>query len=214
MKVTVVNVPQRSGAWFEARLGRLTASRAGDVVARIKTGEAAARRDYRMQLVCERLTGMAQDSDFQSAAMLRGIEMEAAAVAAYEAETGQLVREVGFYAVDELEAGCSPDGIINDGEGVLEVKCPKSATHLQYLRDGKLPSRYVAQVTCALWVTGAKWADFVSFDDRFPLPLQFLRVRVERDEAAIVAFDEAARAFLAEVDRDEAELRQVLAEAA
>ncbi len=167
------------------------------MLATIKTGEAAARRDYRMQLVCERLT-----QTLQEAAMQRGIDCEPAAFAAYEAKTGQLAERTGFLAHDSLAIGCSLDGHIGDFEGILELKCPKSATHLRYLRDGRVPSDYLPQITHNLWVSGAQWCDFMSFDDRFPLALQTFLVRVERDEKAIAAYAEKALAFLGEVDRE------------
>ena len=113
MSYTVIDVPQRSEAWFAARAGRLTASRAADMLKKIKTGEAAGRRDLRMQLVTERLTGVPEDGDgFVSAAMQRGIDLEPMAFAAYEAATGQMATKVGFIQSDDFLAGYSPDGVI------------------------------------------------------------------------------------------------------
>jgi predicted phage-related endonuclease len=204
---TVVTAEQRSPEWFLARLGRLTGSRAADMLATIKSGEAAARRDLRMQLVCERLTQTLQEESFVNAAMQRGVELEPAAFAAYEARTGQLAERTGFLAHDTLAIGCSLDGHVGDFEGICEFKCPKSATHLRYLRDGRVPADYLPQITHNLWVSGASWCDFLSFDDRFPPALQTFLVRVERDEAAIAAYAEKALAFLAEVDREVAAVR-------
>lgn len=199
-------MPQRSPEWYQVRIGKFTASRAGDMLATIKSGEAAARRDLRVQLVCERLTGQSQEDAYVSPAMQRGIDKEAAAFAAYEALTGNLACPVGFVAHDTLQAGCSPDGIIGPLDGVLELKCPKSATHLGYLKAKTLPREYLGQIQHALWLTGAAWADFVSFDDRFPPPLQVFHVRVTRNEADLAAYELLARAFLRQVDEEVAGL--------
>jgi hypothetical protein len=202
MSFTIIDAEQRSREWFAARLGRLTGSRAADMLATIKSGEAAARRDLRTQLVCERLTGQVQEDVFINAAMQHGIDCEPLAFAAYEAQTGTLVQRSGFLAHDEHMAGCSLDGHVGDFEGIIELKCPKSTTHLRYLRGGVMPSDYWPQVAHNMWVTGAAWADFVSFDDRFPPELQLFIVRVERDEAAMADYEKRALAFLREVDTE------------
>lgn len=202
----VLCTEQRVPEWYAARVGKLTGSAAGDMLARIKTGEAAARRDLRTRLVCERLTGHSQEDGFVSPAMQHGIDKEADAFAAYEALTGTLVNRVGFLAHDTLPAGCSPDGEVGGYVGILELKCPKSATHLKYLRTGSVPPDYLPQITHNLWITGAQWCDFASFDDRFPPSLQLFRVRVERNQAEIDAYELMARAFLNEVDAELAEI--------
>jgi len=203
MNFTIVDVEQGSSAWHQVRAGRLTASRAADVVATLKSAaEPAARRDYRMQLVVERLTSMAQDNGFQSLDMKRGTELEPLARAAYEAQTGTMVTQVGFCAHTEVMAGASPDGVIDDFEGLLECKAPRSATHLRYLRDGRVPAEYVPQLTAQLWITGAQWVDFVSYDPLMPEPLQVFMVRHARDDDAIAAYEKKALAFLAEVDAE------------
>lgn len=206
MTFTVIEAEQRSEAWFQARIGRLTGSRAADMLATIKTGEAAARRDYRTQLVVERLTGQMQEDAFVSKDMQRGVELEPAARDAYEQAAGVFVQATGFLASVEHMAGCSLDGHVDDFAGIVELKCPRSATHLRYLRSGSMPSEHVAQVTHNLWITGAAWCDFASFDDRFPEALRLFRVRVMRDEAAITAYEAKALAFLAEVEREYDEL--------
>jgi hypothetical protein len=199
---TVIDAEQRSAEWFAARLGRLTGSRAADMLATIKSGEAAARRDLRVQLVCERLTGQVQEEPFINAAMQRGIDMEPSAFAAYEAVTGALVQRSGFLSHTEHMAGCSLDGHIGDFDGLIELKCPKSTTHLRYLRGGVVPSDYWPQIAHNMWVTGAQWADFVSFDDRFPPELQLFIVRVERKASDMEDYERKALAFLAEVERE------------
>lgn len=199
---TVVDAEQRSPAWFLARLGRLTGSRAADMLATIKSGEAAARRDLRVQLVCERLTGTLQEDVFVNAAMQRGIDCEPLAFSAYESLTGNVAHRTGFLAHNTLLVGCSLDGHVGDFAGILEVKCPKSATHLGYLRGGKVPPAYVPQIVHNLWVTGAAWCDFLSFDDRFPVELQTVLVRHERNEQEIASYALAAGLFLAEVQAE------------
>lgn len=204
---TIIDAEQRSDEWFTARLGRLTGSRAADMLATIKTGEAAARRDYRMQLVCERLTGRSQDETFVNAAMARGVECEPLAFAAYQAETFQLIERTGFLRHDEHMAGCSLDGHVDDFKGIIELKCPKSATHLKYLRAGTMPAEHLAQVLHNLWITCAAWCDFVSFDDRFSPDLSLFIVRVNRDDKAIAAYEAKALAFLEEVENEENAIR-------
>lgn len=207
---TIVEAPQRSAEWFAARAGRLTGSVAADMLATIKSGEAAARRDLRARLVVERLTGEPQEDGYVNAAMQRGIDKEPEALAAYEA-LGHLTRRTGFLRHDGLMVGCSLDADVDDFEGIVELKCPKSATHLSYLRGSGLPAQYRPQVLHNLWITGARWCDFVSFDDRFPPALRLFVVRVERDdklEAELAAYEAAALKFLSEV---ELEVEQVLA---
>ncbi len=199
---TVCEAEQRSPEWFQARLGRLTGSRAGDMLATIKSGEAAARRDLRTQLVVERLTSSVQEDGFINAAMQWGIDQEPAAFAAYQSLTGLLASRTGFLSGTDLMVGCSLDGHVGDFEGICEFKCPKSATHLKYLRGAILPIDYLPQVRHNLWVTGAKWADFMSYDPRFPAHLQTFLVRVEASTLDMAAYQRAVETFLAEVDAE------------
>jgi hypothetical protein len=201
-RFTEIDAEQRTPAWFAARLGRLTGSRAADMLASIKTGEAAARRDYRLQLVCERLTGQLQEEPFVNAAMQRGIECEPLAFAAYEARTGQMVQRSGFLQHVEYLAGCSLDGHVGDFDGIVELKCPKSATHLRYLKSGELPTEHRPQILHNLWITGAAWCDFVSYDDRFPEHLSLFVVRVPRNEFDVNAYEKCALKFLDEVQAE------------
>lgn len=209
MKPLIIEADQRSPEWFQARLGRLTGSRAGDMLARIKTGEAAARRDLRLQLVCERLTGQLQEDGYTNGAMQRGIELEPAAFAAYEALTGHLARRTGFLQHPTLMAGCSVDGDVDDFTGIVELKCPKSTTHYRYLRlRGAVPPEHLAQITHNLWITGAAWCDFLSYDDRFPVGAQTYLVRVTRDDVDLAAYEAEAVRFLAEVEAEEADVTE------
>lgn len=197
---TIVECDQRSPEWFAARVGKVTASRACDVVAKIKSGEAAARKNYRVQLIAERLTGQPQEDTYVSPAMLRGIDLEPQAFATYEALTGQMPEKVGFLAHTELPIGSSPDGVIGDFEGVLELKVPNAATHLGYLRAGTLPSEYLPQVCHHLLVSGAAYCDFMSYGPIFPDPLQTFLVRVYRSDVDLAGYETALRNFLQEVD--------------
>lgn len=205
--MTVHDLEQRSVEWAAIRAGRLCASRAADMLATIKSGEAAGRRNLRVQLVLERITGRSHDRDFQSQAMLDGIEREAEALATYEALTGDLVRKVGFVSHDTLMAGGSPDGVIGDFVGLVEAKCCLPATHLDSLKTGTVPGEYLKQITHLLWLTGAQWCDWLSWQPDFPESLQVKLVRVARDEQAIADYHAKVLAFLAEVDRETAAVR-------
>jgi hypothetical protein len=199
----VHDVDQRSPEWRKLRAGRLTASVAAKMMATRKDKtEAADRRDLRTQLVCELLTGEPQEDAFLSKDMQRGIETEPEAFAAYELATSTVVQKVGFITHREIAAGCSPDGIIGDFEGGLELKCPRAANHLGYLRSGKLPSDYVYQIAHSLWLTGLPWWDFASYCAQFPEPLRLFRLRVYRDEAQVASYELMLRAFLAEVEQE------------
>lgn len=208
MSATFLPDEQRSPAWYAARLGRLTGSSAHDMLATIKSGEAAARRNLRVRLVLERLTGVSQDDTFQTRDMARGIELEPAAIAAYEAETGEFVRRVGFLQHHALMAGCSLDGLVAGG-GILEIKCPRSANHLEYLR-GEVPLEYVHQCQHNLWLSGADWCDFVSYDPRFPAGLQLKITRLTMTDQQRRAYELLVRLFLTEVDKELVDVQQLL----
>lgn len=208
MSFRVIDAEQRSPEWFQARAGRLTGSVAADITATLKSGgEPAGRRDLRTRLVLERLTGQPLEDDYQNGDMRRGIELEPEAIAAYEALTGELVQRTGFLAHDDLLVGCSLDGHFGTFDGLLELKCPRSANHLRYLRSGAmLPAEHKWQVLHNLFVTGAQWAEFVSYDPRFPEPLRLFRVRVERNQTEVDAYELILRQFLSEVEKEYAEI--------
>lgn len=208
--MTILELEQRTPEWHQARLGRVGGSDVDAMLSTIKSGEAAARRDLRMRLVCERLTGRVPEAGYVNAEMQRGIEMEPIARAVYEAETGAMVQAIGYVQHDELMAGYSPDGFVG-ADGIIEVKCPKTATHLKYLRDGRVPLDYLGQCQHALWITGRAWIDFISFDDRLPEALAFFCVRLTRDAAMVDAYDASIKTFLASVDT-ELEALQTLAD--
>lgn len=207
---TVITAEQRSPEWFAARAGRLTGSRAADAVDFLKSGkESAARRDYRFQIVAECLSGLPEDdgTGFVNAAMQRGTEKEPDLLGAYEIVTGRVARKSGFLAHNTIRAGCSLDAHVGNFVGIVEGKCPKTATHLKYLREGVVPEQYSPQILHNLWISGAAWCDFVSFDDRLPENMRTFIVRVERDEKAIAAYAAQAMQFLEEVEREVASLR-------
>lgn len=209
---TVVECDQRSPEWFAARAGRLTGSAAADVFATLKSGgEPASRRDLRTRLVLERLTGKCQEDDYDNADMRRGRDLEPLARAAYEALTGLTVTQTGFLAHDTLPIGCSLDGHVGDYDGIVEIKAPRSAKHLMYLRAGVLPAEHVYQVMHNLFVTGAAWCDWVSYDPSFPPELQLLVVRSSRDAKEMKAYEMAIRLFLTEVEREQDAIEKMCA---
>ena len=201
----IIDVEQGSPEWHLARCGDLTGSAAPSVYAERKrgTGELAERATLRLKIVSERLTGVPDVDTYKSPWMERGTEMQPVAIDAYERATGCFVQSSGYLKHTTLRAGCSLDGHIGDFEGIVEFKCPKSVTHVQYLRAGTVPEDYVAQVLHNLWISGAAWCDFVCFDDRFlDERLRLFRVRVERNEKEIAGYASKALAFLEEVERE------------
>ena len=188
--------------WLAVRIGRLTSSRVSDVFATLKSGgEAAGRRNLRLELALERITGVSPKREFVTQAMREGNEREPEAVMLYQAVSGTLVDPIGFVQHDTLLAGYSPDGIVGEFEGLIEVKCPEPAAHCEYLA-GKIPGDYMAQIVHALWLTGAGYCDFISYQPFFPDGKKLVVKRVERDDAAVAAHDKAVRGFLDEVDRE------------
>ncbi len=191
-------IEQGTPEWFAQRLGKVTASRVADIVAKTKTGVAASRGNYLAQLVAERLTGQAADS-FKSGAMQHGTETEPMARMAYETETGQMVTEVAMIQHPKIEmAGASPDGLVGE-DGLVEIKCPNTSTHIATLIADKAPSGYMAQMQWQMACTGRAWVDFVSFDPRMPEDMQLFIKRVPRDEKLIAEYEAEVIKFLAEV---------------
>lgn len=198
MNATEVICEQRTPEWFAARVGCVTGSAVANVLAKIKTGEAATRRNYRMKLATERITGRPVESGYTNSAMQWGVEQEPFARSAYEASKGLMVREAGFIRVTDEYIGFSPDGLIDD-DGLLEIKCPQSITHLEYLEADTCPAEYVPQIQFGLWVTKRNYCDFVSYDPRFPEHLQLVVHRVPRDESYIANLADEVRKFNDEV---------------
>ena len=198
---------QRTPEWVAARLGRVTASRVVDVVTKTKTGYGASRANYMAQLICERLTG-SQGESFTSSAMQWGTDTEPMARSAYEGATGDLVIETGFvphFAIPQ--SGASPDGLVGN-DGLVEIKCPNTATHIETLLGQSPPRKYVAQMQWQMACTGRKWCDFVSFDPRMPDGMKIFIMRIERDNAMIAELESEVMKFIGELDSKIAQLKE------
>ena len=203
---------QKSPEWFAARLGRVTASRVADVVAKTKTGDSASRGNYMAQLVIERLTNK-QEESYSNDFMDWGNLQEPFARAAYEAATNVLVDEVGMITHPRIEmSGASPDGLVGD-DGLVEIKCPKTATHIETLLSKTVPGKYNIQMQWQMACTDRSWCDFVSFDPRMPDGLQMFLKRVHRDDALIKTLEDEVIKFLKEVDAKLEQLTNQLKEA-
>lgn len=204
MTFTICTDEQRSASWFAARLGRLTGSVASDMLDVLKDGKTPGykRKDLLARLICERLTGVSQDDGYVNAIMQWGIDHEDDAFDAYQAVTGNLVRRTGFLSHNERMAGCSLDGDVDTFTGIVELKCPKSSTHLGYLKAGKVPDNHRPQILHNLWISGAQWCDFVSYDPRFPESKQLFISRVPRVEIEVLAYEKVALKFLDEIDTE------------
>lgn len=202
-----MNAPQRSDAWFAERAGKVTASRVKDVIAKTKTGPSASRKNYLAQLVAERMTGQPVES-FSNSAMQRGTDLEPFARARYEMSRDVLVENVGFVSHPSIKwSGASPDGLVSDG--LVEIKCPNTATHIDYLLAGKVPTEYQPQMAWQCVCTGRAWCDFVSFDDRLPERLQLFVVRYEPDHKYLAELEAEVEAFLDEVAKTIEQLERI-----
>jgi putative phage-type endonuclease len=201
-------VIQNTPEWFEARLGKVTASRVSDVVARTKSGYGASRANYMAQLVAERLTGEVAAS-FTNAAMQWGTDQEPDARTAYEFATDVAVSTVGFVPHPLIAmSGASPDGMVGD-DGMVEFKCPNTAKHIETLINRTVDGDYVTQMQWQMACADRQWCDFVSYDPRLPASMQLYVQRVKRDEARIGELEKEVRAFLAELDGKVATLREL-----
>ena len=195
----MTEIVQGSEAWFQSRMGKVTASRVADVIAKTKTGYSTSRDNYMAQLVCERMTNTVAES-FTNSAMQWGTETEPLARAAYEAHADVLVDEVAMITHPTIEAaGASPDGLVGD-DGQLEIKCPNTATHIDTLLTQTVPGKYITQMQWQMACTGRKWCDFVSFDPRMSDGLQLFVKRVSRDDAYIQMLEKEVIQFLTELD--------------
>ncbi len=199
-------VEQRSGVWFATRCGKVTASRIADLMAKTKSGPSASRKNYAAQLVLERLTGTVAQG-YTNAAMQHGIDTEPLARDAYQQDRLCTVAEVGFVDHPTIPmTGCSPDGLIGD-DGLLEIKCPQPAGHLETLLGQSAPEKYRLQMAWQMACTGRAWCDFVSYCPMMPEPMQMFTQRIERDDELIAELEREVTAFLAEVDDTVAQLR-------
>ena len=204
---------QGSEAWHALRCGKVTASRVADVIARTKTGYGASRANYMAELIVERLTG-APAERFQNDAMRWGNEKEPEARELYAFVCDCSVEQVGFVPHPKIVlAGASPDGLVGD-LGLVELKCPTTATHIDTLRSRTIPGKYATQMLWQMACTGRSWCDFASFDPRCPAHLRLFVKRLHRDDKIISELEREVRAFLAELDAAVEELRTYRQEAA
>lgn len=202
---------QRSPEWFAARLGKVTASRVADIVAKTKAGYSISRANYMSELIVERLTGSVADF-YQNSAMLWGTNTEPLARAAYEALAGELVEEVGFVPHPTIPmSGASPDGLIG-AAGLLEVKCPNTSTHLETVLSQEASVKYITQMQWQMACTGREYCDFLSFDPRLPAEMSIFVRRVPRDEVLIKSLEEEVSKFLAEIDDKIATIKKLTGE--
>jgi putative phage-type endonuclease len=209
-------VEQGTEGWFADRLGKVTASRLADVLAKTKTGYSASRNNYMTQLVLERITQNRAES-FSNAAMLHGTEQEPFARAAYEAHTGQMVEEVGFIPHPVIDlAGASPDGLVGD-DGMVEIKCPSSSTALEvwltHSQGGNpVDAKYYAQMQWQMRCADRSWCDYVVFDPRMPAKAQLFIFRVERNDDWLKIAEDEVITFLADVDAKVKSLKTIIGE--
>jgi putative phage-type endonuclease len=207
---------QQTEQWFTDRLGKVTASRLADVLAKTKTGHSASRANYMTQLVLERITKTRAES-YSNAAMQWGNEQEPFARAAYEAHTGQMVEEVGFIQHPDIEdAGASPDGLVGD-DGMVEIKCPSSSTALEcwliHAQGGNpVDAKYYAQMQWQMRCADRSWCDYVVFDPRMPAKAQLFVFRVQRNAEFLKIAEDEVITFLTEVDIKVAALKQIIGE--
>lgn len=193
---------QRSDEWYQARLGKATASNFYKIMA----GERyAGWKNYRAELVAERATGKRYSEltgrDFTTFEMQWGTENEPLARLYYTLRSKNMAEECGFFEHATLAAGASPDGLIGD-DGILEIKCPNTATHIDTLRNRKVPTLYYSQVQGQIWITGRKWGHFVSFDPRLPENANFIMIHVDRDDDYIAKLEAEITRFLQQVEQE------------
>lgn len=200
---------QGSDEWKALRCGKVTASRVADVIAKTKTGWGASRFNYAAELIAERLTGVAAEG-FTNAAMQWGTDQEPSARMAYEFMQDVTVEQIAFVAHPSIaDAGASPDGLVGES-GLVEIKCPNTATHIDTLIKQEIPAKYITQMMWQMACTGRKWCDFVSYDPRLPESMQLFVKRIERDDKLIAELENEVSIFLdTEVSTKVGALRQL-----
>lgn len=194
-------IEQGSAEWFALRVGKVSASRISDMLAKTKSGWGSSRANYKAQLVAERLTGVVDTSGaFTSAAIEWGRTTEAEAKMAYSFETGLDVGAIDFVAHPKIVmSGASPDGLVGD-DGLVEIKAPNTATHIETLLGKGVPNKYDLQMHWQMACTGRQWCDFASYDPRMPQDMRLFIRRLPRDEARIIEIEDEVVRFLGEVD--------------
>jgi hypothetical protein len=206
--MNIIECEQGTPEWHAARCGRVTASRVADIMRETKSGISKTRQTYLGELVAERLSGVQQPGHWVSGPMQRGKDTEAAAAARYEFVNGVETKTVGFVVHPTIDlSGTSPDLLVGD-DGIVEIKCPNTATHIDTLFGGKPNKDYITQVHWTLACTDRQWGDLVSFDDRLPLEMQMVPFRVQRDAMLIAKMEAAVKEFLRDVDATVARLKR------
>ena len=191
-------IEQGSEEWLKIRLGKVTASGVADVLAKTKTGVSASRGNYLIKLAIQRVTGVVEES-YTNDAMQWGKDNEAQARVAYEVASGNFVDQIAFVDHPTIQwFGASPDGLVND-DGLVEIKCPNSATHWSYIKDDGPPNKYYIQMQAQMACTGRNWCDFVSFDPRMPERSRLYITRVMRENEYIAEMETEVKKFLDEV---------------
>lgn len=207
----VVDCEQGSAEWLQLRVGKITASRICEAMSRysIKSkvgGETAERKNYKTDMIVERLTGRSTEN-FVSPEMIWGRDNEQSARTAYEMEKGVMTRQVGFILHPTLDyVGASPDSLVDDGG--LEIKCPKTATHIKWMLAGVVPEEHVDQCQWNMACAEAPWWDFMSYDPRLPEGIDRFIVRLPRDDKRIAEMEEEAIQFDSEIEQVIAFLRK------
>ena len=203
------NIEQQTPEWYEVKIGKVGASRLSDVMAEGKNGKpSATRANYMYELLTARLTGEYQQT-YQSPEMLRGIELEAEARRQYEIVTFNEVKKIGWIAHPEIDmCGCSPDGLVDD-DGLIEIKCPNTKTHLETVLHGKIARSYMLQMQWQMECSGREWCDFVSYDPRLPENIQMCIIRVDKKQEVIDSIKTAVQAFLSELAELENKIRSL-----
>lgn len=196
-----IAVEQGTEAWFAMRLGKVTASRVADVMAKTKTGVSASRQNYLIELALQRVTGVFEQS-FTTQAMQDGIDREAQARVLYEVTTGEFVDQAPFVDHPTIQGfGASPDGLVNS-KGMCEIKCRGNAGHWEVIKTGEIPKKYWIQQQAQLACTGREWNDYVGYNPNFPEKSKLYIQRVYRDEAFIADMEAQIKQFLIEVEEE------------
>lgn len=193
---------QQTQEWRDERAGKITASRIGDVMAKPRKGqpESIGRINYRAQLVCEILTGKAVEEQFESWDMRRGTKLEPTARTEYEIRAGVIVDTAGFTPHPTIPiAGASPDGLVGTS-GLIQIKCVKTAKHLEWLMDKVVPTEHKPQMQFEMACTGREWSDFVSYEPNLPEQHQLFVARLRRDEVEIAKIENEVRKLNSEID--------------
>ena len=200
-------IEQGTPEWFAQRCGKVTASRIADLMAKTRSGWGASRKNYMAQLVAERVTDTVAES-YTNAAMQWGIDTEPMARQAYEAANLVTVDEAPFVEHPRIKgAGASPDGFVEDG--LVEIKCPNTATHIDTMLSGKIQDKYIKQMQWQMACTDTAWCDFVSYDPRMGADLALWVKRVERDHQMIADIEEAVVDFIEEIDEQVSKLQSI-----